>query len=351
MTDDAFTGLLRPGGGESVTARQPARAAASVEALGPQRAVRARLNAIILDILLLGLVDRVLLAVAGTGARATTSILLFLALQLAYFFGFEASTGQTLGKRVFHVRVTTLSGAAPSARQVAWRTVLRLVDSLPLLYASGLLSLMRTGPARRQRIGDVAAGTTVILDASGTPLRTPRWVLPVATVLATVVSIPFVLAAIDSRRSARRVPAPTGFADGPGSAPIAGRWQARAQALNAIGYANVVPGERYDRPWLISRRCGGAGCALLLTVALSHESPATAPLSRAGDGWHATFPIRMYPCASTAAGRTIYWPQRSTIVLRFTDGGRRAQAAESDFSAAPGCGYGTDTVAWIAARG
>jgi uncharacterized RDD family membrane protein YckC len=348
--DDAFTGLVSPGGGQRVASAKPRSRAAepSVGALEPQRAVRGRLNAIILDLILLGLADRVLLAVAGGPTQATTVILLFLGLQFAYFFGFEVRDGQTIGKRIFHVRVVTLAGAPPKPRQVAWRTVLRLVDSLPLLYASGLISLMRTGPSRRQRIGDVAAGTTVVLDASGKPLRTPGWVLPAATIVATVLSIPFVVAAIKGHRRAEPAPALRGFIGGPGAEPVSGRWQASAQATSSIGYSNIATAERYARTWQISRSCRAARCRLLLTVALSHESPATAPLIRGSDGWDATFPIRRYVCGYAPNGRTIYWPQRSSMILRFTDGGRQAQASERDFSETPGCGYGTDTVAWTA---
>jgi uncharacterized RDD family membrane protein YckC len=214
VADDAFTGLLKPGAKQPVASfepRSPARKA-SASAIDPQGAVRGRLNAIVLDLILLGLVERVLLAVAGSSIHSTNVILLFLALQFAYFFGCEVRAGQTIGKRIFHVRVATLAGTPPSPRQVAWRTVLRLVDSLPLLYASGLLSMMRTGRARRQRIGDVVAGTTVVLDGSGKPLRTPGWVLPMATILAIVISIPLVVRAIEGPRRVSVLPPARGSA-------------------------------------------------------------------------------------------------------------------------------------------
>jgi uncharacterized RDD family membrane protein YckC len=355
MADDAFTGLLKPGGEQRIAPLEArARAGeAPVVAIEPQPAVRGRLNAIVLDLILLGLVERLLLAVTGSPTRSSTVFLLFFGLQFAYFFGYEARTGQTIGKRIFHVRVVTLAGTPPSPRQVAWRTVLRVVDSLPLFYASGLLSLIRTGRSRRQRIGDVVAGTTVVLDASGKPLRTPAWVLPVATIVAVAVSIPFVVRAIEGRHrllapSTLHGPTLRGFSGGPGSEHISGSWQASAQATSSIGYSNVAGGERYSRVWRISRRCAPARCGLELTLVLAHESPVTAPLVRAGDGWHAAFPVRRYVCGYTPDGRTIYWPQKSIMVLRFSDGGRQAQATERDFSATAGCGYGTATVAWTA---
>jgi uncharacterized RDD family membrane protein YckC len=42
---------------------------------------------------------------------------------------------------------------------VAIRTILRLVDSLPFLYLLGFIVIMVT--PRRQRLGDLAGGTTV----------------------------------------------------------------------------------------------------------------------------------------------------------------------------------------------
>jgi hypothetical protein len=49
--------------------------------------------------------------------------------------------------------------------------------------------MVRTGPARRQRIGDVAAQTMVVaVDGHAAEKGTPSWLLPVATLLATAVS-------------------------------------------------------------------------------------------------------------------------------------------------------------------
>jgi uncharacterized RDD family membrane protein YckC len=152
------------------------------------------LNAIVLDLVIIGVATRLLLiAVTVTPADAG---LLFLLVQFAYFFAFELHDGRTPGKRAFHVRVTTPGGSSPTHRQAAIRNAMRIFDALPLLYASGLLSLMRTGRARRQRLGDVAAGTIVVLDPDAKPLRTPRWLLPAATITATLVSIAVVVAAI-----------------------------------------------------------------------------------------------------------------------------------------------------------
>lgn len=108
---------------------------------------------------------------------------------VAYHFGFEARDGQTIGKRRYGIRVVAADGGPASPRAVAIRSVVRIVDSLPVCYVSGLISMVRTGPARRQRIGDIAAGTIVVaVDGRAVSQGTPRWMLPVATIGAVVVS-------------------------------------------------------------------------------------------------------------------------------------------------------------------
>jgi uncharacterized RDD family membrane protein YckC len=350
MPEDAFTGLLSPRplttlpSSPAATAPKP-QPPASAE---PQVAVRARLNAIVLDLVLLGLVSRVLLAVTGARASSGSVFALFTVLQLAYFFVYEASSGQTIGKRFFHVRVETLSGQRPTTRQIAWRTVLRPVDALPALYASGLISLMRTGRARRQRIGDVVGGTTVVLDDRGRPLPTPRWLLPAATILATAISVAILLAAFHARP--RPIETATGFSGARSAAPTSGTWLAHATTLSSVGYSNVHAGDSYSKDWRIERSCVPSGiCGFQLTLALAHEPAATAPLVERGDGWHADLPLRLYPCG-VSEGRELYWPQHSSLVLRFDADGRTAEAHERDFSDAAGCGYGTDAVTWTAER-
>lgn len=71
--------------------------------------------------------------------------------------------GQTPGKRVAGVRlVTAANGGAPSVGALLVRNVFRLIDSLPLLYAVGLIATMVT--KHGVRIGDIAAGTVLVYD-------------------------------------------------------------------------------------------------------------------------------------------------------------------------------------------
>lgn len=87
-----------------------------------------------------------------------TGAILYVVLALAYYFSSEALTGTTFGKTLFDLRVVTLAGGPARTWQIGIRTALRLIDVLPL---AGMLALLTTS-APHQRIGDLAAGTTVI---------------------------------------------------------------------------------------------------------------------------------------------------------------------------------------------
>jgi uncharacterized RDD family membrane protein YckC len=91
----------------------------------------------------------------------------FVAIAALYYFALEALSGQTVGKRLLGVQVYGPGRTRPSAWAVAGRTLLRVVDFLPVLYLVGFVTMMATG-ARRQRIGDLAARTVV---ARALPVR------------------------------------------------------------------------------------------------------------------------------------------------------------------------------------
>jgi uncharacterized RDD family membrane protein YckC len=68
--------------------------------------------------------------------------------------------GQTLGKKLFHLRVVDAEGLRLQFNQIVTRNLLRFVDSLPAFYlVGGITSLLN--PAC-QRLGDLAANTIVI---------------------------------------------------------------------------------------------------------------------------------------------------------------------------------------------
>jgi len=87
--------------------------------------------------------------------------LVWLAVSLGYYGVLEATSGQTLGKRALGVRVMADDGQTPAAtKQIVIRTLLRLIDGI-FFYAVALAVVLATGE-RRQRIGDLAAGTVVV---------------------------------------------------------------------------------------------------------------------------------------------------------------------------------------------
>lgn len=70
--------------------------------------------------------------------------------------------GRTPGMRFAGARIVTLEGATPGIGALLIRNVFRLVDMLPALYVVGLTSCLLT--AQRVRVGDLAAGTVLVLD-------------------------------------------------------------------------------------------------------------------------------------------------------------------------------------------
>ncbi|MEO1524881.1 MAG: RDD family protein [Planctomycetota bacterium] len=98
--------------------------------------------------------------------------------------------GRTVGKWVFGIRVMQIDGRPVSPRSALLRNLLRIADlapvaalntwepDLPLIYIIptgivGLVTMMAT--QRMQRLGDLAAGTMVVVDER-------KWQLPIAKV-------------------------------------------------------------------------------------------------------------------------------------------------------------------------
>src|SRR3954451_24437971 len=132
---------------------------------GPQLDNR-RVVAALIDIALLVPVALLMSALFGgfTGAAAV----LTLGWALYYYFAFESNHGQTIGKRVMKIRVARADGGPLDTGRVAVRTLLRPIDGIGA-YLVGLVVMLVTGQ-RRQRLGDLAAGTVVTdANASGAP--------------------------------------------------------------------------------------------------------------------------------------------------------------------------------------
>lgn len=92
--------------------------------------------------------------------RALIRVLLFLVL-FGYDIPFEVlNRGRTIGKVAAGIRVVGGSGEPIGFLASAIRTILRIVDFLPILYVVGVICMVTT--KRDQRLGDLAAGTIVV---------------------------------------------------------------------------------------------------------------------------------------------------------------------------------------------
>jgi uncharacterized RDD family membrane protein YckC len=98
--------------------------------------------------------------VAGIWTFAIMIFVLF-SVQFGYFALFEALwNGQTPGKRWTHLRVIKDTGRPITAYDAILRNLLRIVDALPTMYATGLITMLIS--KENKRVGDYAAGTVVI---------------------------------------------------------------------------------------------------------------------------------------------------------------------------------------------
>jgi uncharacterized RDD family membrane protein YckC len=88
-------------------------------------------------------------------------ILAAFAVYSGYFAFFEAIwNGQTPGKRFVQLRVMKEDGRPIGVFDAISRNLLRTVDSLPVAYGIGVISVLLT--RNNQRLGDMVAGTVVV---------------------------------------------------------------------------------------------------------------------------------------------------------------------------------------------
>lgn len=99
--------------------------------------------------------------VSSTGVYLFTVVVPSLALYFLYHLVLEmAMRGRTPGKRMGGVRIVTVEGHTPGVAALLLRNIFRLLDSLPVFYALGLVVAFVT--RRQVRIGDLAAGTVLV---------------------------------------------------------------------------------------------------------------------------------------------------------------------------------------------
>ncbi|HEY0502728.1 MAG TPA: RDD family protein [Lysobacter sp.] len=113
------------------------------------------------------LVAGIVFGALGRGGMGLHAVVVFL-LYWFYPVAFEAMwDGRTPGKRALGLRVIAANGAPVGWLAAFARNLLRVVDMLPVAYATGLVSSLLDPWGRR--LGDLVAGTLVVHDAPPQP--------------------------------------------------------------------------------------------------------------------------------------------------------------------------------------
>ena len=124
----------------------------------------ARLAAFSIDFILMGIAWSVLFATYGAGLLSGMNnvMAIILVILIPYLYPLISETvasGQTLGKKLLHIRVVDLEGGGPkiSAFILRW-----LVLPLDVFGSAGIGSLCVFFTKHQQRLGDLVAGTWVV---------------------------------------------------------------------------------------------------------------------------------------------------------------------------------------------
>ncbi|MCL2286034.1 MAG: RDD family protein [Firmicutes bacterium] len=144
--------------------------------------VGARLAALIIDSLLqllaVALCARVLFGInrqTGHGVHYSTILAIFLVVSFLIYFGYfivceMLMNGQTVGKRMFGLRVVRDNGQPIEFSQSLLRGVIR--STLDMMYV-GLFVILFS--KKHKRLGDMAAGTIVIIERYNTEFFDPMF--------------------------------------------------------------------------------------------------------------------------------------------------------------------------------
>lgn len=128
--------------------------------------VGTRLVAIIIDLAILASYSFIVSILLGAANIASTalSVILYSLPWLLYFPVSETyMNGQTIGKRSMNIRVVKLNGSQPGVSAYILRWLLGMLEFT--IGGGGIALLLIMFTQKGQRLGDMAAGTTVIRDA------------------------------------------------------------------------------------------------------------------------------------------------------------------------------------------
>jgi uncharacterized RDD family membrane protein YckC len=120
--------------------------------------------AVKVGLVLIGVMLATILIVGGSVSGLGPLMIGWFVLEWGYGAGLEGLfNGQTLGKRALGIRVVTDQGVPITGAQAVLRNVVGAADGLiPFFYLTGLSSMVLT--SKFQRLGDLAAGTMVVVE-------------------------------------------------------------------------------------------------------------------------------------------------------------------------------------------
>jgi uncharacterized RDD family membrane protein YckC len=120
-----------------------------------------RFASALIDSIIIGVIWFILISAAHLGLpqEAGLTSLSLAVITFLYYFLLEALAATTIGKHFLKLRVVGRAGDPVTFTEALVRNLLRFVDWLPLFYIVGLTLLLAS--KRRQRVGDLVAGTFV----------------------------------------------------------------------------------------------------------------------------------------------------------------------------------------------
>lgn len=128
-----------------------------------------RIMAFLIDMLIKSVAIIIVFTLLGIFGGMGMGIALILTFLLEWFYPvyFEVwHQGRTPGKKNLNIRVINDDGTPVTFGASLLRNLLRVVDFLPLVYLTGIITSLFN--ARFKRLGDLVAGTLVVYDADPT---------------------------------------------------------------------------------------------------------------------------------------------------------------------------------------
>ena len=129
----------------------------SAQAMGERANFGQRFGAFLIDIIIIGVVNTIIRLLIDDNVAALISILVF----LGYFSYFEATSGQTIGKRALGIRVVDFAGGGGEGLgfgRALIRSLSRYLSGIPCLL--GYLWMLWDG--QKQTWHDKLSSTTVV---------------------------------------------------------------------------------------------------------------------------------------------------------------------------------------------